>query len=138
MTITDSRLKAGTLTLDEAGSPVSFASQATNVRLVPKTDEDGDELEVLSGDTIEPDDVTSWTLNITAVQDFDDAAGFVAYCLANAGTVVAFTWAPNATGVSYEGTCKIRPVEIGGDVNARNTTGAEFPVIGSPTPTYAP
>lgn len=134
--ITDSRLKAGTLTFDVSGVPVSFASQATNVRLVPKTDEEGDALETLSGDTITPDDVTTWTLNITAVQDFDDPDGFVAYALANAGELVDFDWKPNATGASFAGVVKVRPVEIGGDVNSRNTTGAEWPLDGEPTPTY--
>lgn len=138
MTITDSRLKGGTLTFTVDAAPLSFASQATNVRLIPKTDEDGDPLEVLSGDTIEADDVTSWTLNMTAVQDFDDPDGFIGFALANAGDVVAFTWKPNAAGVSYGGTVKVRPVEIGGDVNARNTTGAEWPLVGDPTPTYPP
>lgn len=132
MPIKDHRLKAGTLTLDA----LPFATQATNVRLVPKTDEDGEALEVLSGDTIEPDDKTDWTLNITTVQDFDDPAGFIAFCLENAGQVVPFDWKPNATGVSYAGSVKVRPVEIGGDVASRNTTDAEFPITVGPTPTY--
>lgn len=132
MAIKDHRLKGGTLTLDA----LPFASQSTNVRLVPKTDEDGESVEVLSGETIEPDDVTDWTLNVTAIQDFDDPAGFVAFALENAGQVVPFTWKPNATGVEYTGTVKVRPVEIGGDVNSRNTTEAEWPVTTGPTPTY--
>lgn len=132
MTIADHRLKAGTLTLDA----LPFATQATNVRLVPKTDEDGEALEVLSGDTIEPDDKTDWTLNMTNVQDFDDPAGFIAFSLENAGQLVPFTWKPNATGVSYGGTVKVRPVEIGGDVASRLTTDAEWPVTSGPTPTY--
>lgn len=131
MPIVEDRLKAGTLTLDA----LPFATQATNVNLSPDTDEEGDPLEVLSGDTIEPDDVTTWTLNITAIQDFDDAAGFVRFCLANAGDVVPFSWKPNAAGVTFAGDVKIRPVEIGGDVNTRLTTSATFPLIGEPTPT---
>ena len=134
MPINESRLKTGTLTLNA----LPFATQATNVKLSPKTDESGDALEVLSGDEILPDDETTWSLLIEAVQDFDDVAGFVAFTLANAGTVMPFVWQPNATGVSYAGSCKIRPVEIGGDVNARLTTSAEFPVQGDPIPTYGP
>jgi hypothetical protein len=132
MPIVEDRLKSGTLTLDA----LPFATQATNVNLEPKTDEEGDQLEVLSGDTIEPDDVTTWTLNITAIQDFDDEAGFVEFCRANAGDVVPFSWRPNAAGVTYAGDVKIRPVTIGGDVNARLTTGAAFPLVGDPDPTY--
>lgn len=132
MPIMESRLKSGTLTLDA----IPFATQATNITLTPKTDEVGDALEVLSGDEILPDDETTWTLAIEAVQDFDEVDGFVAFTLANAGELVPFTWKPNATGVSYAGSCKVRPVEIGGDVNARVTTKAEFPVNGAPVPTY--
>jgi len=132
MPITESRLRLGTLTL----GGTSFATQATNVRLVPSTEEDGDALEVLSGDEILPDDVTTWALAITAVQDFDDPAGFVNYAMQNAGDVVAFVWAPNPPGVSYAGNVKVRPVEIGGDVNARLTTEAEWPIQGEPIPTY--
>lgn len=132
MPIIDSRLKTGTLTVDA----LPFATQATNVTLSPDTSEDGDALEVLSGDTIEPDDVTTWTLSVTAIQDFDDPAGFVAFTFDNGGQIVPFVWKPNADGVSYAGNVKIRPVEIGGDVNARLTTAAEFPVIGTPVPTF--
>lgn len=134
MTILESRLKTGTLTID--GKP--FASQASNVRLTPKTDEQGDPLEVLSGDTVSAEDETSWALNITAVQDFDDPTGFVALCIADAGEVVAYSWKPNA-GVdtpTYTGNVRIRPVEIGGDVNKRLFTSAEFPCQEKPTVTY--
>lgn len=132
MPIIDSRLKAGTLTVDA----LPFATQATNVTLSPDTSEDGDALEVLSGDTVEPDDVTTWSLHIDAVQDFDDPAGFVAFTWENAGQIVPFTWKPNATGTSYAGDVKVRPVEVGGDVASRLTTSADWPVIGTPVPTY--
>lgn len=133
MAIRDSRNKNGTLTLDA----LAFASQATNVTLDPSTDEEGDGLEVLSGETIDPDEVTSWSLEIEAVQDFDDPAGFVKFCKDNAGQAVPFTWAPSgATGPTYSGSVRVRPVRIGGDVNTRLTTPASFPVIGAVTDTY--
>lgn len=133
MPITESRLRNGTLTIDA----VPFQTQATNVTLSPDTDEVGDSLEVLSGDTITPDDETTWSLNIEAVQDFDDAAGFVAFALANAGELVPYEWAPSgSTGVSYSGNVRVRPIEIGGDVNSRLTSEAEWPCDGPPTPTY--
>lgn len=128
MPIIEDRLKTGTLTLDG----VSFASQATNVSLDPETDEDGDALEVLSGETLTPDEVSTWTLHIEAVQDFDDAAGFVRFCFANAGDVVAYTWKPNAAGSTWSGTVKVRPVQVGGDVNARLSTEADFPCQETP------
>lgn len=133
MAITESRLKGGTLTLDATHQ---FAKQATNVRLVPKTDEQGDALETLDASEILPDDVTSWSLHLAAVQDFDDPAGFVAFALEHAGEVVPFVWKGNATGTSFAGSVKVRPVEIGGDVNSRLTTEAEWPLQGDPVPTY--
>lgn len=133
--ITESRLKGGTLTLGSAPGE-AFETQATNVRLVPSTDEVGDPLEVLSGDTLDPEDETTWALVITAVQDFTDPAGFQNYALQNAGDIVAYTWKPNAVGPTYTGTVKVRPVEIGGDVNKRLTTDAEWPCQEVPTVAY--
>lgn len=132
MPITESRLKSGTLTLDA----LSFATQASNVRLEPRTDDNGDTLEVLSGDTITPDDETTWSLVIEAVQDFEDEAGFVNYALQNAGDVVPYSWKPNAVGPTYSGTVRVRPVAIGGEVNARLSTTAEWPCQQAPTPAY--
>lgn len=133
MPITTSKLKSGTLTLDA----LPFATQATNVRLVPEVDEQGDPIEVLSGDQEGADEVTSWTLAVTAVQDFDDAAGFVKFCFDNAGVSVPFSWEASATSPTWTGSITVRAVEFGGDVNTRNTTEAEFPVIGTPTWTPA-
>lgn len=132
MPITDSRLRGGTLTLDGK----QFADQATAVRLIPDTDEVGDPLEVLSGDQQLADDETTWTLRVETVQDFDDAAGFVAFAFDNAGDVVPFSWRPNATGVTYSGSVKVRPVEIGGEVNTRLGTEGSWPVQGTPTRVY--
>jgi hypothetical protein len=131
MPITESRLKSGTLTIDA----LPFATQATNVRLVPKTDEVGDPIEVLSGDEQSAEDETTWSLVITAIQDFDDVDGFVRFAMDNAGTSVPFVWRPNASSTNqFTGTVKVRPVEIGGDVNKRLTTSAEWPLDGAPTP----
>lgn len=134
LTIIDSRLKSGTLTIDGH----AFASQATNVRLVPKTDSGGDPLEVLSGDTTTADDETTWSLVVRAVQDFDDPAGFVNFSLTNAGDEVPYSWKPNsgADTPTFTGTVKVRPLEVGGDVNKRLTTDAEWPCTAAPTVTY--
>jgi hypothetical protein len=134
MTITDSRNKAGTLTLDE----LSFATQTTNVTLSPKTDEAGDPIETLSGDTITAEDETTWSLDVEAVQDFDDLAGFVNFCFDNANELVAYSWKPNPDAPTFSGMCRIRPVAIGGDVNKRLTTPASFPTTAKPTRTPDP
>jgi len=131
--ITESKLKTGTLTLDA----LPFAAQATNVSLVPSVDEQGDPIETLSGDQKGADEVTTWVLKIEAVQDFDDAAGFVKFCFDNAGQSVPFSWEASPTSPTWSGSLTVRAVEFGGPVNTRNTTEAEFPVIGTPTWTPA-
>lgn len=133
MPITDSRLKGGTLTL----GATSFAKQMTSVALTPSTEEDGEPVETLDGSEISAEEKTTWSLDLGAIQDFDDAAGFIAYTWTNAGDEVTFTWEPNSVDApSYGGTVKVRPVAVGGDVNARLTTTASFPLVGDPTPTY--
>ena len=135
MAIEDSRLKGGTLTLDAL---TDFAKQMTNVTLTPATEEDGEPVETLDGSTIEAEESTTWTLDLGAIQDFDDPAGFVEWAMANAGDVVAFEWTPNATGApTYSGNVKVRPVPIGGDVNTRLTTTASWPIVGTPVSTPA-
>lgn len=137
MTVTaieDSRLQGGTLTIDAQ----DFAKQMTSVTLTPSTDTQGDDVETLSGATIEADEVTSWTLDLGAIQDFDDAAGFVEFARLNAGDIVAFSWKPNATTTAptYTGNVRVRAVQIGGDVKTRLSSDASWPVVGDPTVTY--
>jgi hypothetical protein len=74
MTITDSRVRAGELTLDGD----SYATQPTNVRITPSHDSDGDRIEVLDGSEIQPTYRRRNTLNIEAIQDFDNDAGLIA------------------------------------------------------------
>ena len=131
--IIDSRNKGGTLTLDG----VAFATQATNVTLTPDTTEQGEPLETLSSATITAEDDTTWTLGIVAVQDFGDVLGFQAFCFDNANEVVPYSWKPNPTAPTFSGSCRVRPVEIGGDVAARLTTSAAFPCTAKPTRTPA-
>lgn len=132
--IEESRQKGGTLTLDAQ----PFAKQMTEVTLTPAVRTEGEQLETLSGDTLSPDEVTDWVLDMGAIQDFLDPAGFVAFANANAGDEVAFSWKPNATvdSPTYTGTVKVRAVQIGGAINARLSTSTSWPVTGQPTTTY--
>lgn len=127
MPIVDSRQQNGTLSLDGT----AFETQTNAVSLVPSFAEEGERVEVLSGDTIEPDEVTSWVLNIGLIQDFTDPDGLVEFLRANAGEVVPFLWFPaGATVVKYAGDVRIRPTTIGGGVAVRLTSEVELPVIG--------
>jgi hypothetical protein len=141
MPITESRVKSGTLTFGgegggTAGTGTVFACQATTVKVTPSYAADGDAVETLCGDQIPEGKKTTWTLNGTSIQDFDDPEGFLAYCFTNSLTTVAFEWAPNITGApTWSGDCVIKALEEGGDVNKRITTDWEFDIVGTPTRT---
>lgn len=143
MSIVESRLKTGTLTLGGTTEPpapgTSFACQATNVRVTPSYDDDGDDIETLCGDQMPAGKKESWVLAGTSVQDFDDPDGFLAYCYLHAMETVPFTWTPNdkPDGVTWGGSCVVVALEEGGDVNSRLTSDWEFDIAGRPTRTYA-
>ena len=69
---TDSRLGPGTLTV--GGS--DYGAQISNVRLTPSNDS-SDGTPTLGDPTPAPILETPWELSGTALQDFDDASGFV-------------------------------------------------------------
>jgi hypothetical protein len=132
MPATDSRQGPGTLTL---GTLTGAGCQMSNVRLVPEAEEE-DGLPVLCDPDPAPSLTTNWSLQGTAVQDWELSAdtGFVEFCRVNDGLTVAFTWVPNTDiGVEYSGSCQVRAVEIGGDVAVQTTTDFEFPVVGELT-----
>lgn len=132
MAVTVSKLKTGTLTLDA----VSYACQATNVRIIPPEQPTGtDDEETLCGDPLAPEQETPWRLAIEAVQDFTDVAGFVNMTWVDEGQWVPFSWKPNATGPTYSGTVRVWPVEVGGVINRRLTTSAEWNLQAKPTRT---
>lgn len=129
MTITESRVKDGTLTLGTAPG-VEFGCQVTNVRINSSYDDDGDAVETLCGDQIAPGrKLGSRSLAGTVIQDWTATAdSFIEYCFDNDLTEVAFTFTPNVEGPTLSGTCRIEvPSETyGGDVNTRITSDFEF------------
>lgn len=128
MAVTPSKVKQGTLTFGGA-TPVDFSCSPTNIRLTPSVDTE-DPLEVLCGDIIQGQGVTTWSLDGTAVSDFDDPNGFVLFCFNQNGQTVPFTWQPNVLSGTWSGSVIISAVEIGGDVNTRLTTDFSFGVVG--------
>jgi hypothetical protein len=138
MAIVESRVVTGVLTVDA----VSFAGQVTDVQLVPSVAEEGDPLEVLDGTKIAAEEIVSWALVFTAIQDFNEEDGVVNFALTNSGDTVAFVFTPDhvpdvTNGVTYSGTCKVRPITIGGRVNVRLTTDASWVIVDGPTPDYS-
>jgi hypothetical protein len=138
MAVNESRLKEGKFTLGGTGGTggTEFACQATNVRVTPSHDETGDEVETLCGDKLAADVKTKWSVAGTSIQDFDSPDGFVQYSVEHNLEVVEFSWQPNASTFTVEGTVQVRAVEIGGDVNTRLTADFEWPCQDDPTFTW--
>lgn len=125
---TDTRLGPGTLLL----GAVERGAQISNVMLEPSQDS-SDGTPTLGDPDPLPEVVESWVLSGSAVQDFEDAAGFVNYCMDNALSVVAFVWTPNTDAdVQYTGNVLVTSIPIGGDVSVQNTSDFEFAVQGTP------
>ena len=84
----DSRQGPGTLTL---GTLTGAGCQMTNVRLVPEAEEE-DGLPTLCDPAPAPTNTTKWSLQGTAIQDWEKNAtsGFVEFCRVNDNTTVTF------------------------------------------------
>ena len=139
MPIVESRVKNGALLL--AGE--AFPSQPTNVRISPDTGGGGgssdDDLEVLDGQISSgggaAEDFAA-NLALSAIQDWTNADGLVAFSWMNNGQEVAFVWKPNATAANdWSGKVKITPIETGGDVNKRLISDVEWKITQLKLPT---
>lgn len=128
MTVVDSRVRKGSLTVGTE----AFSCQPTNVNIAP--DHSGtteDPVEVLCGDTVTDTagQTLTATLNITAIQDFTDAAGFEGYAWANDGTEQDFVWTPTSDATdAWTGKVTVQAITVGGDVAARLTADAAWPI----------
>lgn len=136
MTVNTLTMGPGTLTIGDVGSLKSFQSQITNCRLVPNVD-NGDPINVLSGESVPGDRDENWTLAGTIVQDFGaGAAGvdsLVEWLFTNRGATMPFQFVPNtAIGRQISGDLTVEAVEIGGDVKTKPTSDFEFQVSGDP------
>lgn len=126
MAIKSNKLGAGTLKFGSTGDEQEFASQVTAVKLSPTINEE-DDIDVLSGETLDGDETEEWTLNGTFLQDYSGLASLIVWCKENSGITMPFVFTPTTeAGLTVKGKVKIRPVEIGGDVKSRNTTDFDF------------
>lgn len=133
MAVKAHRLGPGSLKFGETGTAQEFASALTNARLSPSLEEE-DNIDVLSGETLDGDDTLEYTLSGTLLQSYDKA-GLVHWSHVNRLLVLDFEFIPNTAESDYgwRGKAKIVPLEVGGDVKTRNTSDFEFKVIGEPT-----
>lgn len=139
MTIVESRVKQGSLTV---GGEV-FSCQPTAVAIEPSNDTGGagDDVEVLCGDKLSGASGAALTANLTmtAIQDFTAESGtesLVGYSWAHNSETVDFVWGPTAdVQDQWTGKVTVQALNIGGDVNTRITTDAEWPITELTMPT---
>lgn len=134
MTVVDSRVKKGSLTL----GGVSYSCQPTNVTIAP--DHEGnteDTVEVLCGDTLVDGAGTTLIANLTmtAIQDWSNADGLVAFSWMSDNVETAFDWTPTEDDQDkWTGKVVPQALTVGGDVGARITSDAEWKITSLTTP----
>lgn len=120
--------------LELGDDDTSFAQQMRSFTVMPAEEVDSeDDIEVLSGDTVEGEDTVSHSFNVKGkvLQDLS-AAGFVAYTWTNKGLSVPFRFKPrNDVARQVTGTVRIVPVAIGGDVKARMESDFDWKCTGA-------
>jgi outer membrane receptor for ferric coprogen and ferric-rhodotorulic acid len=130
MPVTDSRLGPGTLVFDTTHD---FSVQVSSCSLQPSTNET-DGTATLAVPTPAKDVTFEWSITGDTISDWSSATGFVNWAMDNAGDEVTFAFEPSTSaGVEYSGTCQVRPIQIGGDVNVQSVVSFEFPLTGTPT-----
>ena len=135
MPIVSHKLGPGSLVFGETGTEKEFASQLRTCSITPETDSE-DPIPVLSGEEIDGDETTNWTLS-GSVLDGYTMESLAVWCFQNKGDVLPFEFIPNAdvTGaMKWTGEAKIRPIAHGGEVKTRNENDFEFVIVGEPVP----
>ena len=139
MTVIESRVKQGSLTI---GGEV-FSCQPTAVAIEPSNEggDAGDDVEVLCGDKLSGASGASLAANLTltAIQDFTAESGtesLIGYSWAHNAETVDFVWGPTADPQDeWTGKVTVQALNIGGDVNTRITSDAEWPITELTMPT---
>lgn len=127
----------GTLQFGETGTEIDVSCQVNSATIEPSKDK-ADDKTMLCG-TVKAGAVT-YTYVLTGNLDIDSetADGFFAFCDANAGAEVPFTYTPNtAAETTATGTVVIDPLAFGGEEYGEDmASDFEFDLVGKPTYTY--
>jgi hypothetical protein len=133
-TVVESKLRTGVLKLGapDATVPVpmtEFGCQATSVVISPSYKEDGDPVETLCGGTLPAATTVSRVLKIVAIQDFENADGFMVFLRTHELETLDFEWQASPAAEVATGTLQARLGDWGGEVAKRVTTSPEMPII---------
>ena len=143
MAVVQSKVRQGLLQLqgDAVNTWETFSCQPTSVAITPTNTEGtaGEDIEVLCGDKISGDaasDERGATLDITAIQDFTDANGLIAYSWKHDGETRLFRWrSTDQTDDLWEGTVRVRAIQVGGEVGQRLDATASWTITALKLPT---
>ena len=131
MAFTDSRLGPGTLTI--GATPLDVSTQVSALVLTPSADET-DGTPTLALPDPAPELKTSFTLDGTAIGDWESATGLQRYAFEHDGEEVPFVWTPNtAAGTTLTGDVQMRAFPIGGSVGEQVTQDFSWPCQSKPT-----
>ena len=115
----------GTLTIGEVGTSVDFSAQVESARVSWSMDRE-DSRPVLSGDHLGGKITWSASLSATVIQDLS-TGGLVEFTWTNKGQDFPVTFIPNAAeGKQITGTVTVTPMDVGGDVDAENSSDIEW------------
>lgn len=130
MAIKSNRLGPGHLKLGAVGSELEIGAQCTEVQI--KHDiEEGDVIDVLSGEQITEDDEETYTLQAKVLQSYDRSS-FIVWAHVHAGEIIPFEFKPvDDEAIGVKGNVKVRRLDIGGKVKQRNESDLEFTGLGT-------
>jgi hypothetical protein len=117
---------------------VSYIEDIVNIKIVP-VDPEESQIVTLDGVVHKDVGVTSWQIELTAVQDWDSARpGLAWYCWTNQGTSKAFVLKHElgteaAATPKFTGTCVIKALGYMGDGGVFATSDQVFPITGTLT-----
>lgn len=132
MTVEYITVGPGTLEIGATGTSLDFSSQCTSCKLTPSVD-NGDPINVLSGEQVAGDRSESFTLDGTFLQDLG-ATGTTEWLFAHRGETMPFVYVPStAAGRQIDGELVVEAVDIGGDVKTKPTSDFSFILVGAPT-----
>lgn len=121
----------GTLSIGAVGSVLDMTAQVTKCAVAWKADA-ADSAKVLSGATVGGGRSYSATVSITVYQDDLEAGGMVDYSWSHRGDEVPFTFVPRTGGRGVSGVLTVDPIDVGGDVGAKNTADITWDCVGEP------
>lgn len=115
----------GLLTFGETASAQETSIMVTKCKVTPES-EDGDKVPVLSGDVLLDGGESSAKLEFDILQNYE-VESFIKWTWDNDQKEYPFTFVPNkAYAMKISGTVKVAALEVGGDIDKRNTSSATW------------